>query len=82
MSFMENNKQQTAVDYLLKELSDLIGQVEMSGFNTLLMTDAIKKAKEMEKEQIINARHNGIISAMKGYAVSNEQYYNETYGTE
>ena len=40
------------------------------------------EAKQMEKEQIIDARHNGIISAMKGYAVSNEQYYNETYGTE
>ena len=44
--------------------------------------DCIMKAKELlkvEKEQIIKARSSGITSTLKGYAISNEEYYNETY---
>jgi hypothetical protein len=40
------------------------------------------QAKQMEKEQIIEARMDGINSALKGYAISNEQYYNETFKSE
>jgi len=41
--------------------------------------DIIKEALEKEKEQIIDARDNGIKSMLKGYAISNEEYYNQTY---
>jgi peptide deformylase len=34
---------------------------------------------EKEKEQIIDARNDGIVSNIKGYCISNEEYYNETY---
>jgi hypothetical protein len=34
----------------------------------------------MEKEQIIDARQDGIDAVFKGYSISNEDYYNETYG--
>jgi hypothetical protein len=68
---MSNNKQQTAVEWLIEKLQE-------SGIP--LMTDEfemIHQAKEMEKQQIINA--------VDGFPLNNrnlegEQYYNETYG--
>ena len=45
---------QTAVEYLVKELSDILGSIDIQPMQNLLMTDAIKKAKEMEKENMIN----------------------------
>ena len=60
---MENNKI-TAVEWL-------IDQVEQ--FHCLLPVDMIEQAKEMEKEQIIDAYNNGDLR-------SAELYYNETYG--
>ena len=63
------NKTMTAVEWLLEELND-------NGFSYLdLATDIIEQAKEMEKEQIIEAH------GAKQYhkTVSGEQYYNETF---
>ena len=40
----------------------------------------LEQAKEMEKEQIINAFEDGC-TIYDGYQ-SSEQYYNETYGTK
>jgi hypothetical protein len=34
----------------------------------------------MEKEQILEARQDGVDVVFKGYSISNEEYYNETYG--
>ena len=62
---MENNKI-TAVEWL-------IDQVEQ--FHCLLPVDMIEQAKEMEKEQIIDAYNNGDLR-------SAELYYNETYGKQ
>jgi hypothetical protein len=33
----------------------------------------------VEKEQIIDARNDGIVSNIKGYCISNEEYYNQKY---
>ena len=65
---------QTAVDWLLEELSD-------NGFSHLdLATDIIEQAKEMEKEQIKDAHLIGLITSMEMEATKqSEQYYNETY---
>jgi hypothetical protein len=41
--------------------------------------DIVEKAKEMEKQQIMDARMDGINAALKGYAISNEEYYNERF---
>lgn len=46
---------QTAVDYLLKEISAILGPLETKPMQDLLMVDAVNKAKEMEKQQIIDA---------------------------
>ena len=48
-------KKQTAVDYLVKELSAILGHLETKPMQDLLMVDAINKAKQIEEEQIIDA---------------------------
>lgn len=67
---------QTATQWLFNNLKshfehdgDLLEAVEMS----------YQQAKEMEKEQIIDAWDNGMKSD-NGHFGTNEQYYNETYG--
>jgi hypothetical protein len=68
---------QTAVDFAVEQLEKLIP----SG-NQILIGIILEKAKEMEKEQIIDARIDGdenytlVGNKRKEYA---EQYYNETY---
>lgn len=42
----------------------------------------IEQAKQIEKEQIMDARNNGIVNTLKGYSISNEEYYNETYNKQ
>jgi len=67
---MSNNKQQTAVEWLEETmLKPLIQWPD----------DIWEQAKEMEKEQIINAHIDGqpLYSCQSEKA---EQYYNETYG--
>lgn len=57
--------QQTAVDWLIKEL-------ELEGYD-----HTIEIAKQMEKEQIIKAYSSGSNDRLHNFI--NEQYYNETY---
>lgn len=64
---------QTAVEWLEKEISTKLGTNDLLG-------DLYKQAKAMEKEQIIDARQDGIDIMFKGYSISNEEYYNETHG--
>ena len=46
-----NQNKMTAVEYLINELSDIIGPIEATLSGELLLAGAIKRAKEMEKEQ-------------------------------
>jgi hypothetical protein len=71
---MTNNKQQTAVEWLLNEIETKNGK-EFSSY----YTEFIEQAKEMEKEQIENAYWDGGQDVpMSGKQCT--QYYNETYG--
>ncbi len=65
---MNNNKQQTAVEWLVEQL-----YAPCRG----IPSHIIEKAKEMEKEQIIKAYEN-----MNSMAMYGEQYYNETFNTK
>jgi hypothetical protein len=66
---------QTAVDYLLKEISAILGPLETKPIRDLFIVDAINKAKQMEKQQIIDAyTHERVL-----LKITAEQYYNETY---
>jgi len=69
-------KQQTAVEWLVEEL-------EMNIMWTDKARKAIKQAKEMEKQQIIDAYENGVKETNSRCEYQDvEQYYNETFKSE
>lgn len=76
---------QTAVDYLLQEFSEIIGRVNFTVTQDLFIRDAIIKAKEIEKQQIIDAFGVGChveSTRLIHYDDMAEQYYNETFKKE
>jgi hypothetical protein len=69
------DKKQTAVEWLIDMHFGGIEHV------TPYFKKHIEEAKEMEKEQIINANRDGVDMVVdKKNFISGEQYYNETYG--
>jgi len=77
---MTNNKQQTAVEWL---------EMEIKKFNTVItreyMLSLCQQAKEMEKEQMIDAFDEGQEYEYQYHINStpkfdSETWYNETYG--
>ena len=89
-------KKQTAVEYLLEEFSEIIGPVSFTVTQDLFIRDAVIKAKEMEKEKIMDSYVTGLINPLimknyKGLSVDEirielkkqaEEYYNETFKNE
>jgi hypothetical protein len=69
---MENK--QTAVEWLIEELGEYFPH-EIGGIHLM-----VQKAKQMEKEQIIDAYEYGNCDWEFGIYIKGEQYYNETYG--
>ena len=61
---------QTAVEWLAKELYEKFEIKE----DNILFDEFLKQAKEMEKQQIIDAYETSHISMM-----TSKQYYNETF---
>jgi hypothetical protein len=72
-----NMNKETAVEWLINELK-LNDTIEKE--NLIIARQIIEQAKAMEKDQIIDARQDGVDVVFKGYSISNEEYYNETYG--
>jgi len=66
-------KKQTAVEWLIEELGEYFPH-EIGGIH--LMVD---RAKQMEKEQIIDALCDGRLSVINKNIISSEQYFNETF---
>lgn len=64
----------TAVEYLVKEFSDILGEINLSGMQEILLMDAITKAKALEKKQIIDAYKEGVQGTLFA-----EDYYTQTY---
>jgi len=74
---------QTAVEWLVKEFSERLGPIKTGDMQHLLLVDAIDKAKQMEKEQILEFTRNAvrkILDEDRQNPFNLEQYYNETYG--
>jgi hypothetical protein len=85
---------QTAVEWLVKELNNLHPDLILSLKIWDDIDNLINQAKQMEKEQIIDARANGFMSSAEGWngeipcmkwselvrETKCEEYYNETYG--
>ena len=61
---------QTSVEWLIDQVEDFIG---------LIPVDIIEQAKQMHKEEIVNA---WIATDNELQRLSAEQYYQETYGGE
>ena len=86
---MTNNKQQTAVEFYLDKVFDIIGDAILDKLSIEQINkihDLSKQAKEMEKERIIKGYANGHNDGCRYMNNENqqfehgEQYYNETYG--
>jgi hypothetical protein len=74
---------QTAVEYLLQEFSEIIGRVNFTVTQDLFIRDAVIKAKEMEKEQIMQSYNDGKAAVINiKNNMSLEEYFNETYKNE
>jgi hypothetical protein len=74
---MSNNKQQSPVDILFTEILELLlfkGEVPEH------LKEAHKKAKELEKERMIEFARNYMLYIHKKGVITIETYYNETYG--
>ena len=70
---MSNKKQQTAVEWLIDQLECFGNKHELT-ISWTTVNDLVERAKEMDKQQIIDAYETSHISMM-----TSEQYYNETY---
>jgi hypothetical protein len=77
----------TAVEWLIEELLDLDKLLDGRRKNEdatifkLSPNKLFEKAKQMEKEQIIDAYY-GKINGVFGYREEGEQYYNQTYNQD
>jgi len=73
----------TAVDFLVKEFSDMLGPLDIKPMQDLLLVDAIKRAKEMEKDQICASY---VYGSAYGIDIDNnlspQNYYNKTFNHE
>ena len=75
----------TAVEFLVDELNKEMGLMSFvtgteESYKSAIFS-IIERAKEMEKEQIIDANRNGVDMVIdKKPFITGEQYYNETYG--
>jgi hypothetical protein len=83
-----SDKKVTAVEYLTKEFSDILGPLDTKPMQDLLLVDAIKRAKEMEKEE--HDKFNKFLNDEKELGLSDlktieriqwyyNTYFNETY---
>ena len=68
---------QTAVEWLVEELSDVLGPMDTNSIRDLLLMDAINRAKEMEKEQMIDWYATGQADTVNMY----EQHLNKNSNT-
>jgi hypothetical protein len=73
----------TAIDFLVKEISDILGPIKTEPMQDLLLAEAINKAKEMEKQQMKDATLDNVTTnkgLRKIFENQFEQYFSEIYG--
>jgi hypothetical protein len=81
-----SNKQQTAVEFYLDNIFNIIGDDiinKLTHEQLHQISDLSKQAKEMEKEQIKDAYYNGTtdeIRTKEELLFEAEHFYKETYG--
>lgn len=72
-------KKQTAVDYLIREFSAILGPLQTQGMQDLFLADAINKAKEMFQEQIEEAVSFGDCRGKNTTYLTASEYYAQTF---
>jgi hypothetical protein len=80
---MTNNKQQTAVEFYLDNVFDIIGDAILDKLSIEQINkihDLSIQAKEMEKERIENAFNSGYNNGGLDTCLTPKQYYEQTYG--
>jgi len=79
---------QTAVEFLVKKFNEYVKLFDIDENHQILLLEAIKTAKEMEKEQMIlfyleGCKNSYGIDAHEKYdRIDAENYYNKTYNNE
>jgi hypothetical protein len=74
-----------SIEYLINEVSEILGDTHLNSMQYLLLADALKKAREKHKQEIISAFDNGEDFSSDFFDVNNPKvlcsinYYNETY---
>ena len=72
---------QTAVEWLVKELNKMIDFIPMDKWDKI--RDIVQQAKEMEKEQIMQAYNDGKAAVINiKNNMSLEEYYDKTFKNE
>lgn len=69
---------QTAVEFLIKEFSEILGPIDTKSMQDLLLMDAMNQAKEMEKQQHSATYGNAIRDTINN-KINFEKYYNERF---
>jgi hypothetical protein len=80
---MTNNKQQTAVEFYLDKVFDIIGDAILDKLSIEQINkihDLSLQAKKMEKERIENAFNSGYNNGGLDTCLTPKQYYEQTYG--
>jgi hypothetical protein len=70
---------QTAIEWLEDQI-ECFGNKHELQMSWATLDELLEQAKEMEKEQIIDAHDCGYIDGANKKNETAEQYYNETYG--
>ena len=72
---------QTAVEFLIKEFSDILGPLDTKPMQDLLMMDSMKRAKEMEKEISRKMYEHAMFALVDGNGHSEgfDEYWNRTF---
>ena len=81
MGFMENNKKQCSIDWLIDQIKNVENQKNLTGAQWI---DVVEQAKAMHKEEIRIAYMDGAFEKIrhldgKEFMMPTD-YYNETFG--
>ena len=78
-------KKHSSVEYLVKEISEILGEIQTTPMQDLLLVDAIKKAKEMHEKQTKEAYEQGcemgemFNNENRCFKTDAQKYYNQTF---
>jgi hypothetical protein len=70
----------TSIEYLINEVSDILGDTHLNSMQYLLLADALKRSREMYKQELISFTNEWFEEYCEGLNdyKTPEIYYNET----